>query len=88
MKIFSLVLGFIIAIFAIIYIILLILTKKPFKYFFLNMILGAWCYAIVELTSFYTGLHIPLNYFTALITGILGVPGVALIEIMKYIIFV
>lgn len=88
MKVFCLVMGFVIAVFTIIYLFLLVLTKKPFKYFFINALCGAWCFAVMELTSFYTGLHIPLNYVTALTSGILGIPGVALLQIMKYIIFI
>lgn len=88
MKIFYLLMGFILAFFALLYLVLLIITKKPFKYLFLNALCGIWCFAVVDLTAFYTGLHLPVNYATVLTTGILGVPGVALLEIMKYIIFV
>ncbi len=88
MKIFYLLMGFVLSFFALLYLLLLIVSKKPFKFFFLNALCGIWCFAVLELVSCYTGLHLPINYATMLTTGILGVPGVALLQIMKYIIFI
>lgn len=88
MKIFTVVLWCIGIIYIITYFILLILSEKPIKYFFMNALCSWWCFAIIELTSFYTGLHLPLNYGTALVSGVFGVPGVALLEVMKYVIFI
>lgn len=88
MKTFSVFLFTFVGIYLLVYLIMLLISQKPFKYFFINAFLGVWSFLILELTSFYTGLHIPLNYVTAGITAVCGVPGVVFIEILKYIIFI
>lgn len=88
MKILSALLWSAIVIYLLCYIVLLILTKKPFKVMIINALVAWWCFALIELTAFYTGLHIPINVGTVTVSGVLGVPGVVLLEIMKYIIFV
>ncbi|MBE6729947.1 MAG: hypothetical protein E7568_06940 [Ruminococcaceae bacterium] len=88
MKILTILFYIGISVYMAIYLLMLVITGKPIKVFILNTLCGWWAFAIVELTSFYTGLHIPLNIATVITTGILGVPGVALTEIMKYIIFI
>lgn len=88
MKIFLLILGFVCAFFVISYLVMLIITRKPFKFLFINALCGAWLFAVIELTQHYTSLHIPLNYPSAITTGVLGMPGVALLLILRYIIFI
>lgn len=88
MKTLSVLLWTAVGVYLLCYIILLILTQKPFKTMLLNAITAWWCIAVIELTSFYTGLHLPLNVGTVTVSGVLGVPGVILLEIMKYIIFI
>lgn len=60
----------------------------PLKIFFklvVNAILGAITLWIVNFIGSYFGLYIAINIFTALIVGFLGVPGVILLIIIKFI---
>ena len=88
MKVFLTALTVSVVVYSIIYLLLLILSKKPFKYFTVNAICGWWAFALVNLTGFLTGLNISVNLFTVMVSAILGVPGTAFIAIMKYCIFV
>lgn len=88
MKVFLIALTVALSVYGILYLLLLILSKKPFKYFMVNAICGWWAFALVNLTGFLTGLHISVNLFTVIVSAILGIPGTAFITIMKYCIFV
>ncbi|MBQ0084361.1 MAG: hypothetical protein KBS52_06330 [Clostridiales bacterium] len=74
MKIFEIVL----IIFAVIYLgfLLCFLSKveKPIKFFFLKLIVSLIIFAIINLTSFVSGVHIPVNYGTVIGTSVCGVP--------------
>ncbi|MEE0945685.1 MAG: pro-sigmaK processing inhibitor BofA family protein [Acutalibacteraceae bacterium] len=88
MKAFLMIMWTAVGIYLLLYFILLILTKKPIKTMVLTAVIGWWCLAIIELTSFYTGLHLPINVSTVSVSGLMGLPGVVLLEIMKYLIFI
>ncbi len=47
-----------------------------------NSLLGGLVILIVNWVGAYWGLHIPLNFFSAVFIGILGLPGVALLLIL------
>lgn len=49
----------------------------------LNTILGGVILFLINLTSSVSGVVIGVNVFTALITGVLGVPGVATMLMMQ-----
>lgn len=70
------------------YMYVLIISRKPFRNLILNAFCGWWCFAVLELFSFLTELHIPLNPATVTVSGVLGVPGTALLLILRYCIFV
>lgn len=60
----------------------------PFKIIFkllINIILGGLLLMVVNIFGAGFGLHIPFNTITALISGILGLPGVILLIILQYI---
>jgi len=60
----------------------------PFKIIFkliINIILGALLIILVNTFGAGFGLHIPFNTITALISGILGIPGVILLIILQYL---
>ncbi len=74
-------------------ILLLFLVGTPFKplkilgRFSVKLIIGAVLLYIVNIVGGTYGLHIPINPSTTLVSGILGIPGVAaLIVIQKWII--
>jgi len=64
------------------------LLAWPFKLIFkliINIIIGGLLLLIVNTFGAGFGLHIPFNAITALVSGILGVPGVILLIILQYI---
>lgn len=61
---------------------------KPLKWLLrlmLNGILGGLILAAVNFIGSFAGIHITINPLTALITGLLGVPGVVLIIILQFV---
>jgi inhibitor of the pro-sigma K processing machinery len=74
-------------------ILLLFLVGTPFKplkilgRFSIKLIVGAVILYIVNIVGGKFGMHIPINPSTTLVSGILGLPGIAaLIVIQKWII--
>ncbi len=59
---------------------------KILKKALLNTILGAVLLAIINFVGLYFDFYIALNIYSALIIGILGVPGLILLIILKYMI--
>ena len=70
------------------YLYLLLLSGKPIRYLFFNAFISWWCFLVVNLLSFLTKIHIPLNPATVLTSGALGVPGTVLLILLKYCIFI
>lgn len=66
---------------------LLLKTRKPFKYFVINVLSALWLYAVIELTAFATGLHIPLNWYTLSAVSFGGIPFIVLLLILRFLIF-
>ncbi|SFI72964.1 pro-sigmaK processing inhibitor BofA family protein [Thermoflavimicrobium dichotomicum] len=61
-------------------------VKQPLKWFgygVLYSVVGAIILFFVNLLGEYIQLHIPINPITALITGILGLPGLAYLIAVK-----
>lgn len=50
-----------------------------------NAVVGGITLLLINFIGGFFGLYIPINIITALITGILGVPGVIMILILQYI---
>ena len=51
----------------------------------INSVAGAFSIILVNLIGSFWGIHISLNILSALIVGILGVPGVILLAVYNYI---
>lgn len=49
---------------------------KPLKSLFINALVGVAVLAIIDLTTKYTGVHIPINGYTAIGAVCYGVPAV------------
>lgn len=52
------------------------ISRKFFKTIFLNAILGLITIVIINLSSKFTGVYIPLNYYTVLGGISLGIPSI------------
>lgn len=61
---------------------------RPLKWLFkllFNGVLGGLILVAINFIGGFAGLHITINPLSALITGLLGVPGVVLIIILQFI---
>ncbi|MEG2310381.1 MAG: pro-sigmaK processing inhibitor BofA family protein [Clostridia bacterium] len=58
--------------------------KRIFK-LLINILIGLLLILIVNIFGVNIGLHIPFNILTALVSGILGIPGVLCLVILNYI---
>lgn len=54
---------------------------------FIRITLGVLCLFFLNIFGAQLGLHIPINAFTALIAGILGLPGLASLTAIHVFIF-
>mgnify|MGYP001366397673 CR=1 FL=1 len=54
---------------------------------FIRVTLGVLCLFFLNIFGAQLGLHIPINAFTALIAGILGLPGLASLTAIHVFIF-
>lgn len=88
MKTLTVALWVFLGIYGLIYLYMLIISGKPFRYIALNAFAGWWCFAVVELFSFISGLHIPVNPATVTVSGVFGVPGTVFLLIVRYCIFI
>lgn len=70
---------------ALILIILALYSKSFFKTLFLNLLSGIGILIIINLTSKFSGVHIPVNYCTISCAGTLGLPGVFGLLIANFI---
>ena len=52
---------------------------------FLNAVSGLAVLLIINLTTKFTGVYIPANYFTVASSGVLGLPGVFGVLIANFI---
>lgn len=59
---------------------------KVFKKLLINTILGAVLLAIINFVGIYFNFYIALNIYSALIIGILGVPGLVLLIFLKFMV--
>ncbi len=59
---------------------------KILKKVLLNTVLGAVLLAIINFVGIYFNFSIALNIYSALIIGILGVPGLILLIFLKYMV--
>ena len=60
-------------------------TKKPFKTIFFYAFLGLFGIAAVNITTHFSGVHIPINAYTLGTSAILGLPGTISLLILRII---
>ena len=75
----------IIGITALILLIFALYSRKFLKTMFLNAVSGLAVLLIINLTTKFTGVYIPANYFTVASSGVLGLPGVFGVLIANFI---
>ncbi len=78
----------IIIVVAILALILLIILRKPMKIIFkllLNTVIGFLALFAINYLGAFIGITVGINWLNAVIVGVLGVPGVALIFLLKWI---
>ena len=61
-------------------------THKPLKTIFINALLGVLSLAAINLTTRFTGVHIPVNTWTAAGSAVYGIPAVCGLLAMNMII--
>ena len=71
---------------ALVLLVLHIKSHKLIKSIFLNAILGFTAVAVINLTQKFTGVHIPLNWYTVGGSGVFGLPCVCGIVLLQIII--
>lgn len=60
-------------------------TGKPFKTIIFHGFLGITCMAIIDLTSPFSGIFIPINGYSLGCSAALGLPGVVGLLVLKLI---
>jgi len=76
MKVFLILTISIISVFFLCILFFAIKTHRFTKTLFLNFFLGISVFAIIELTRKFTGMYIPINWYTVLASGVFGVPAI------------
>ena len=61
-------------------------SRRPLRSILLNAALGIAALIIINLTSRFTGVHIPINWFSVGGSGIFGLPAVFTLLILQMII--
>jgi len=61
-------------------------VAKILKKLLVNTILGAVLLAVINFIGIYFNFNIALNIYSALIIGILGVPGLVLLIFLKFMV--
>lgn len=64
------------------------LCAAPLKWVWkigINTVCGFLCLWLLNLISGFTGMLFPINTVTALIAGFLGLPGIALLAVLQFI---
>lgn len=78
----------IIIIIAILVLVVFTILRKPIKIIFkliLNTVIGFLALFVINYLGAFIGVTIAVNWINAVIVGVLGVPGVALILLLKWI---
>ncbi len=81
---FYLIIG-VLALFSLYLLFLAFKSKKPFKFIFLNAVFGIGVLVLIHFTKRYTGVSLPINQYTVLGSGILGIPCSLAFLILNFI---
>ena len=61
------------------------LPNRWFWKVFLNSACGFVCLWLLNSVSVFTGLLFPINYVTVILAGFLGLPGIALLAVVQWV---
>ena len=86
MKAFFIFLIVVLSVFTLCVLFFAIESHKFFKTFLFNTFLGISVLAIIDLTAKFTGMYIPLNWYSVGGSAVFGIPAVILFLIMQIII--
>ena len=70
------------------FLLLIRLLRKPIKWalkLLFNALIGFAALLLLNCIGASIGLHLNVNWFNAIVTGILGIPGVVLLLLFKYL---
>lgn len=73
------------SIYGFVYLILGVKTGKPFKTIFLFGFLGILSILLINVSSKFTGINIPINWYSIGLGGTFGPPGVVFLLILRLI---
>ena len=76
----------VLSVFALALLIFHIRSRRPLRSILLNAALGIAALTVINLTSRFTGVHIPVNWFSVGGSGIFGLPAVFALLILQMII--
>ncbi|MGI6269516.1 MAG: pro-sigmaK processing inhibitor BofA family protein [Candidatus Howiella sp.] len=85
MEILKTILIILAAVYAIAFLFFAFKTGKPLKTILLHLLLGLLAFLALNLTSGYTGVRLGVNPWSVLCASAAGVPGVALMVLMRLI---
>ena len=74
-------------VYLIVFLYLLIKTRKPLRLFLANVLMSLWLFAVIELTGFLTAFHIPLNWYSLGAMSLGGIPATITLLILRLLIF-
>ena len=67
--------------------VIFIKSKKFFKLFFLNALLGITILIILKLTAKFSGVFLPINLYTVVGSSVFGIPAIIGFLILNFILF-
>jgi hypothetical protein len=85
MEIFKVCIWIFLAVYLIFYIYFFVKIKNKKRFIILNTVISVVVFAIINLTSFATGIKIPINECTVIGTLIGNVPALCLVAAIRYI---
>ena len=67
--------------------IIYIKSKKFFKLFFLNAVLGLAILIIIKITTKFSGVYLPINLYTVVGSSVFGLPAIIGFLILNFVLF-
>ena len=61
-------------------------AEHPFKFMFTYSASSLIVFAIMNLTAFFSGLYIPVNWYSVITAAVCGIPGLVFLAIAKELI--
>ena len=75
----------VLSLFELVVMIFAVKAGKPFKTVIINALAGLAAMAVINLTKNFTGVFVPLNPISVTLSGIMGIPGVIGLIIIRFI---